>query len=120
MTPIRRVSTPASPGPVALPPYSPPSPIYRPDPTPSPTSVNVVNSPGHCSGGSVIINPPRPRAGASVFKRQSALTPQSPNEDNRIEPKSWERIQKDLSTELRRFCKEITENIGTHNWLILL
>ena len=118
MTPIRRVSTPASPGPVAPPPYSPPSPIYRPDPTPSPTSVNVVNSPGHCSGGSVIINPPRPRAGASVFKRQSALTPQSPNEDNRIEPKSWERIQKDLSTELRRFCKEITENIGTHSQLV--
>ena len=100
------------------PPYSPPSPIYRPDPTPSPASVNVVNSPGHCSGGSVIINPPRPRSGASVFKRQSALTPQSPNDNNRIEPKSWERIQNDLSTELRRFCKEITENIGTHSQLV--
>ena len=61
VTPVRRVITPASPGPVAPPPYSPPTPIYRPDPTPSPAGTNIVNSPTHCSGGSVVINPERPR-----------------------------------------------------------
>ena len=51
------VRTPTPPGPAAPPPYLPPSPIYCPDPTPSPASANIVNSPAHCSGGSVIINP---------------------------------------------------------------
>ena len=57
VTPVRRVSTPASPGPVAPPPYSPPTPIYHPDPTPSLAGTNIVNSPVHCSGESVVINP---------------------------------------------------------------
>ena len=121
MTSVRHVSTPASPGPVAPPPYSPPTPIYHPELTPSPASTNVVTSPGHCSGGSVIINLQCPRTGASVFKCQLALTlPKRPNvrEDDRNEPKLWEKIQSKLSKELYMFCKEITENIGTYSQLV--
>ena len=121
VTPVRHVSTPASPGPVAPPPYSPPTPIYRPEPTPSPVNTNVVNSPAHCSSGSVSINPQCPRMGALVFKCQSALTlPKSPNvcEIYRNEPKLWEEIQIKLPKELSRFCKEITENIGTYSQLV--
>ena len=122
MTPVRCVSTPALPGPVAPPPYSPPTPIYRPDPSPSPVpspvSANVTPSPGQCSGGSVIINPQCPRAGASVFKHQSALTlPKGSNVD-RNEPKLWEKIQTELPKELSRFCKEIMENIGNYSQLV--
>ena len=118
VTPVRCVSTPASPGPVALPPYSPPTPIYRPDPTPSPASTNLVTSPGQCSGGSVIINPQHPRAGASVFKCQSALTLPKRSNVDRNEPKLWEKIQRELLKELSRFCKEITENIGNYGQLV--
>ena len=122
MTPVRCVSTPASPGPVAPPPYSPPTPIYRPDPSPSPVpspvSTNVATSPGHCSGGSVIINPQCPRAGASVFKCQSVLILPKRSNVNRNEPKLWEKIQKELPKELSRFCKEITENIGNYGQLV--
>ena len=118
MTPVRRVSTPALPGPVALPPYSPPTPIYCPEPTPSPASTNVVTSPGQCSGGSVIINPQCPRKGASVFKCQSALTLPKRSNVHRNEPKLWEKIQIELPKELSRFCKEIMENIGTYSQLV--
>ena len=120
MTPIRCVCTPASPGPVAVPPYSPPSPIYRPDPTPSPPSINIVNS-AQCSGGSVSISPQRPWTGASVYKTKSALTP--PKSSNvtspaRNELKLWEKVQIELPKELSWFCKEVTENIGTYSDLV--
>ena len=121
MTLVRRVSTPALPGPVAPPPYSPPTPIYRPEPTPSPVHTNVVNSPGHSSGGSVSITPQHPRMGASVFKCQSALTlPKRPNvcQVDRNDPKLWEKIQIELPKELSRFCKEITQNIGNYSQLV--
>ena len=120
MTPVRRVSAPASPGPVAPPPYSPPTPIYHPDPTPSPASTNVVTSPGQCSGGSVIINPQpdHPRMGASVFKCQSALTLPKRSNVDRDEPKLWEKIQRELLKELSRVCKEITENISNYGQLV--
>ena len=121
MTPVRHVSTPALPGPVAPPPYSPLPPIYHPDPTPSPASTNVVNSPAHCSGGSVIINPQCPRTGASVFKHQSALTlPKRPDvrANDRNEQKLWQKIQSELSKELYKFCKEVTENISTYSQLV--
>ena len=86
MTPVRCVSTPASPGPVAPPPYSPPSLIYCPDPTPSLASRNIVNSPAHCSGGSVIIIPECPRPETPVFNRQSVLTlPKGPMSVKMIE-----------------------------------
>ena len=52
---------------------------------------------------------------------QSALTPPkrpniSPVERN--EPKLWEKIQIELPKDLSRFCKEVTENIGTHSQLV--
>ena len=103
------------------PPYSPPSPIYRPDPTPSPASTNIVNSSAHCSGGSVVINPECPRPGTPVFKRQSVLTlPKRPNvrENDRSNQKLWQTIQSELSKELFKFCKDITENIGTYSQLV--
>ena len=65
------------PRPITPPPYSPVSPVYCPDPTPSLTNANIVNiantstggnSPGNCSGGSVIIDPGHPRPGNTVFK----------------------------------------------------
>ena len=68
---VRRVRTPTLPRPAAPPPYLPPSPISHPDPTPSPASTNIVNSPAHCSGGSVIINPDCPRPATLVFKTVS-------------------------------------------------
>ena len=76
-----------------------------------------------CSGGSVSISPqcPRTRTGASVYKSQSALTlPKSPNVGPvaRQEPKLWEKLQKELPKELSRFCKEVTENIGTYSDLV--
>ena len=117
----RCVRTPTPPRPAAPPPYSPPSPIYHPDPTPSPPSTNIVNSTAQCSGGSVSISPQCPRTGASVYKSQSALTPpKRPNVDNveRKEPKLWEKIQIELPKDLSRFCKEVTENIGTYSQLV--
>ena len=116
VTPVRHVSTPAFPGPLAPPPYSPPTPIYCPDPTPSPASTNIVNSPAHCSGGSVIINPDTPRPATPAFKRQSVLTlPKRPNvrKNDRNMPKLWQKVQSELSKELSWFCKDITENICT-------
>ena len=100
---IRQVSTPTPPGPVAPPPYLPPTPIYHPDPTPSPASTNIVNSPAHCSGGSVVINPERPRSKMPVFKRQSVLTLKKKpnarkNDENTV--KWWQKVQNELSKEL--------------------
>ena len=119
---VRHVRTPTPPRPAALLPYSPPSPIYCPDPTPSPPSTSIVNS-EQCSGGSVSISPERPRTrtGASVYKSQSALTPpKSPNASiiARKELKLWEKIQIELPKDLSRFCKEVTENIGTYSDLV--
>ena len=113
--------TPTLPRPAAPPPYSPPSPIYCPDPTPSPASTNIVNSPAQCSGGSVIINPDRPRPATPVFKRQSVLTlPKLPKvcENDRNKQKLWQKIQSELSKELFKFCKDVTENIGTYSQLV--
>ena len=88
-----RTTTPLRPA--APPPYLPPSPIYCPDPTPSPASTNIVNSPAHCSGGSVILNPECPRPGTPVFKRQSVLTLRKiPNvhDNDRNKQKLWQKI----------------------------
>ena len=106
---------------LAPPPYLPLSPLYCPDPTPSPASANIVNSPAHCSGGSIIINPECPRPGTPVFKRQSVLTlPKRPNvcENDRNNQKLWQKIQSELSKELFQFCKDVTENIGTYSQLV--
>ena len=116
---VRHVRTPTPPRPAAPPPYSPPSPIYRPDPTPSPPG-NIVNT-AQCSGGSVSISPQCPRTGASVYKTQSALTPpRYPNVSKpaRTELKLWEKIQIELPKDLSRFCKEVTENIGNYSDLV--
>ena len=118
---IHHVSTPTPPEPVAPPPYSPPTPIYCPDPTPSPASTNIVNSPAHYSGGSVIINPEHPRLKIPVFKRQSILTlKKRPNyqqtDDNEV--KQWQKVQSELSKELLKFSKDIMENIGTYEQLV--
>ena len=121
---VRHVTIPTLPGLVPPPPYSPSSPVYRPDPTPSPTSANIVNmpvvsgtSPGNCSVGSVIIDPGRPRPGTPVFKRQSVLTLRKmPKVQN--EQKLWQKIQSELSKELFWFCKDVTENIGTYSQLV--
>ena len=118
---IRGIRTSTPPGPAAPPPYLPPTPIYCPDPTPSPASTNIVNSPAHCSGGSVIINPECPRPKTPTFKRQSVLTPpKRPNlcENDRNQPKLWQKVQSELPKELFWFCKDITENIGTNDQLI--
>ena len=39
--------------------------------------------------------------------------PKRPNvyENDRNQPKLWQKVQSELSKELSRFCKEITENI---------
>ena len=100
---IWRISTATLPGPAAPPPYLPPTPIYHPDPTPSPASTNIVNPPSHCSGGSVIINPDRPRPTTPVFKRQSVLTLKKKpnahkNDENNV--KRWQKIQSELCKEL--------------------
>ena len=76
-----------------------------------------------CSGGSVQISPQRPRTrtGVSLYQSQSALTPpKSPNASNvaRKESKLWKKIQKELPNDLSRFCKEVTENIGTYSDLV--
>ena len=129
---VRPIRTPTPPRPAAPPPYSPPSPIYRPDPTPSPTSTRTANSPptnnlvtsaAHCSGGSVTVSPqcPMTRTGASVYKNHSALTPpKCPNVSTvaRKELKLWEKIQVEMPKELSRFCKEVTQNIGTYSDLV--
>ena len=116
--PVRHASTPTPPGPVALPPYSPPTPIYCPDSTPSLAGTNIVYSPAHCSGGSVIINSDRPRLATPVFKRQSVLTlPKRPNvcENDRNKPKLWQKVQSEL---LKELFSDITENIGTYSQLM--
>ena len=80
-----------------------------------------MNSPAHCSGGSVIINPDHPRPGTPVFKRQSVLTLlKMPNvhENDRNKQKLWQKIQSKLSKELFKFCKDVTENIGTYSQLV--
>ena len=112
MTPtVRHVSTPTLPGPVPPPPYSPPSPVYHPDPTPSPAGTNVANTPvvggnlpGNCSGGSVIIDPGCPRPGMPVFKTQSMLTlrkvPQVRNDQ-----KLWQKIQVSFPKNFSGFVK---------------
>ena len=78
---VRHVGTLIPSSPVPPPPYTPLSPVYCPDPTPSPASANIETSPvvgenstGNCSGGSVIIDPGHSRPGTPVFKRQSMLT----------------------------------------------
>ena len=112
--------------PAAPPLYSPPSPIYRPDPTPIPAGTNSVNTPlvgessqGNYSGGSVIIDSGCPKPGKKVFKRQSMLTlrkvPKVASSDDR---KLWQQVQSELSKVLYRFCKDVTENIGTSDQLI--
>ena len=118
---IHRIRTPTLPGPAAPPPYSPPTPIYHPDPTPSPASTNIVNPPSHCSGGSVIINPDHPWSATPVFKRQSVLTlKKNPNahtnDENNV--KLLQKIQSKLCKELVKFCKDVTENIGTSAQLV--
>ena len=118
---ICQVRTPTPPGPVAPPPYSPPTPIYCPDPTPSPASTNIVNSPAHCSGGSVIINPEHQRSKTPVFKRQSVLTLKKKpnahkNDENNV--KQWQKVQSKLSKELLKFSKDVTENIGRYDQLV--
>ena len=35
-----------------------------------------------------------------------------------MNPKLWEKIQVELPKDLSRFCKEVTENIGTHSQLV--
>ena len=120
MPSVHRVRTPTLPRSAAPPLYSPPSPIYHPDPTPSPASTNIVNSPAHCSDGSVIINPDCPRPVTPVFKSQSVLTfPKLPKvcQNDRNKQKLWQKIQSELSKELFKFCKEVTENISTYNQL---
>ena len=119
--PVRHASTPTPPGPVAPPPYSLPSPIYRPDPSPSLARANIVNSPAQCSGGSVIINPDCPRPATPVFSRQSVLNlPKRPDvhANDRNKQKLWQKVQSELSKELFWFCKDITENIGTYSQLM--
>ena len=125
MTPtVRRVGTLTPSSPVPPPPYTPPSPVYHPDPTPSPASANIDTSPvvgenstRNCSGGSVIIHPGCPRPGTPVFKRQSVLTHRKmPKVCN--DQKLWQKIQSELSKELFRFCKDVTENIGTYSQLV--
>ena len=118
---VSHVRTLTPPGPAAPPPYLPPSPIYFPDPYPSPARANIVNSPGHCSGGSVIINADHPGPGTPVFKRQSVLTLRKmPNvhEYDKNDNKLWQPIQSELSKELFKFCKDVTENIGTYDQLV--
>ena len=78
------------------------------------------NSPGNCSGGSVIIDPGCPRPGTPVFKRQSVLTLRKmPNvHENENDKKLWQQIQSELSKELFKFCKDVTKNIGTYSQLV--
>ena len=126
MTPtVSHVRTPTPPGPVPPPPYSPPSPVYHPDPTPSPAGANIAttpvaggNSPGNCSGGSVIIDPGCPRPGTPVFKRQSMLTLRKMPKVHKNDKELWQQIQSELSKELFWFCKDVTENIGTYSQLV--
>ena len=99
--------------------------VYHPDPTPSPAGANIAttpvvsgNSPGNCSGGSVIIDPGHPRPGTPVFKRQSMLTLRKMPKVKENDQKLWQKIQSELSKELFRFCKDVTENIGTYSQLV--
>ena len=126
MTPPHCVRSLTLPRPAAPPLYSPPSPIYHPDPTPSPAGANLVHTPlvdessqGNCSGGSVIIDSGCPKPGKKVFKRQSMLTlrkvPKVSNSDDR---KLWQQVQSELSKVLYGFCKDVTENIGTYDQLV--
>ena len=80
-----------------------------------------MNSPAHCSGGSVIINPKHPRSQTPQFQRQSVLTlakRPNVNENDRNKPKLWQKVQSELSKELFRFSRDITENIGTYSQLM--
>ena len=80
-----------------------------------------MNSPAQCSGGSVIINPDCPRLATPVFKRQSVLTlPKLPKvrEKVRNKQKLWQEVQSELLKELFKFCKDVTENIGTYSQLV--
>ena len=118
---VHQVRTLTPPGPVAPPPYSPPTPIYCPDHTPNPASTNIVNSPAHCSDGSVIINPDCQRSKTPVFKRQSVLTLKKKpkahkNNENKV--KRWQKVQSELSKELLKFSKDVMENIGTYDQLV--
>ena len=76
------------------------------------------NSPGNCAGVSVCIDPDCPRPANMVFKRQSMFTlrkmPKAHENDNKL----WQQIQSELSKELFRFCKDVTENIGTYNQIV--
>ena len=80
-----------------------------------------MNPPSHCSGGSVIINPDRPRSATPVFKRLSVLTlKKKPNTHKNVENnvKWWQKIQSELCKELVKFCKDVTENIGTNDQIV--
>ena len=68
----------------------------------------------------MIINPECPRSQMPVFKRQSVLTlKKRPNDHktNDNEEKQWQKVQSELSKELLKFSKDVTENIGTYGQL---
>ena len=122
---VSHVRTPTPPRPASPPPYSPPTPIYWPDPSPSPARTNTpshqaaspVPSPNAASE-SENLNTGQKTPETTVFKRHTVLIPSKTSKKSPELGKFWQQIQKDMPKELLKFCQEITENIVTYDQLV--
>ena len=59
-------------------------------------------------------NPPE----TTVFKRHTVLIPRKASNNSLWATKLWQQIQSELSKEPFKFCRDITENIVTHDQLV--
>ena len=126
MTPsLHHVRTPTLPRPASPPPYSPPSPLYCPDPTPSPARTNTPScqtaSPvpnENTLSGSGKMNTGRKTSETTVFKRHTVLISSKACKNHQEATKLWQQIENELPKELLKFCHKITENIMTYDQLV--